>query len=91
MIHKVGAKGQIVIPKEMRERLGIRPGDRVTFRYNGDAVSVHRVMDAHSLVGFLSGETGLVDELAAERRVERERGDARSSIFGTIKDTAVAD
>jgi len=31
MTHRVGAKGQVVIPKEMRKRAGLRPGSEVDF------------------------------------------------------------
>ncbi len=75
MIHRVGAKGQVVIPKEIRDRLSIRAGDRVTFWCDGDSVSVRRVTEVTSLVGCLSAEAGLAGDLLAERRADRERED----------------
>jgi AbrB family looped-hinge helix DNA binding protein len=32
---KVTSKGQVTIPKEVREKLGIRPGDEIGFREDG--------------------------------------------------------
>lgn len=37
---KVGQKGQAVIPKPIRDRFGIRPGDRVYFRVEDDRIVV---------------------------------------------------
>ncbi len=31
-------KGQLTVPKEVRERLGLRPGDRLVFEFEEDAV-----------------------------------------------------
>ena len=31
MTHRIGAKGQVVIPKQLRERAGLRPGTEVEF------------------------------------------------------------
>ncbi|MCP8308550.1 MAG: AbrB/MazE/SpoVT family DNA-binding domain-containing protein [archaeon] len=37
---KVGPKGQAVIPKEIRDMLGIKPGSEVIFEVKGDEVVV---------------------------------------------------
>jgi AbrB family looped-hinge helix DNA binding protein len=36
----VGAKGQVVIPKEMRDELGLQPGAEVEFERDGDTVRI---------------------------------------------------
>jgi AbrB family looped-hinge helix DNA binding protein len=45
MAGKVTSKGQITIPREIRERLGIHPGSVVDFEVAGDAVLVRRRRD----------------------------------------------
>lgn len=37
---QVSTKYQVVIPKEVREVLGVQPGDRLLFLVDGDAVFV---------------------------------------------------
>lgn len=37
------SKGQTTIPKEIRDRLGMKPGDRMTFTLMQDATVVMRV------------------------------------------------
>lgn len=43
MTQRVGAKGQVVIPKELRDVLGLQPGAEVAFERDGESV---RVMSA---------------------------------------------
>jgi AbrB family looped-hinge helix DNA binding protein len=81
MTHKVGAKGQVVIPKEIRDRIGIEPGDEVTFEADGQDVLVRRAADdaqartegIKALRGIWAdtpgGSTAALEE---ERRQERE-------------------
>ena len=45
MTHKVGVKGQVVIPKAIRDEIGIQPGDEVVFEPNGREVRVRRAAD----------------------------------------------
>jgi antitoxin PrlF len=37
---KVTTKGQVTIPQEIREHLGIRPGAEVDFKIDGDVVRI---------------------------------------------------
>ncbi|HPF95279.1 MAG: AbrB/MazE/SpoVT family DNA-binding domain-containing protein [Candidatus Magasanikbacteria bacterium] len=43
----LGERGQIVIPKEMREKLGFKSGDRIVLMQNGDGPLV--ILPASSL------------------------------------------
>jgi AbrB family looped-hinge helix DNA binding protein len=40
LISKVGPKGQIVVPKELRDELGIGPGSSVSLRWRPDGRTV---------------------------------------------------
>ena len=70
MAHRVGPKGQVVIPKAMRDRLGIIPGDQVDFALEDDAVRVEPVRARSSLRGTLAG-IGLTAVLEADHRMEQ--------------------
>jgi AbrB family looped-hinge helix DNA binding protein len=81
MTHKVGIKGQVVIPKAIRDQIGIEPGDEVIFEPDGTDVRVRRVGDdpkeksaaLKALRGLWSGSTGGgTDDLLEQRRRDRE-------------------
>ena len=72
MTVRVGPKGQVVIPKALRERLGISPGDEVDVTYDNDAVRVEVVRDRPSLRGRFAGR-GLVAELEGDHQRELTR------------------
>ncbi len=57
MQYRVGAKGQVVIAKDIRERLGVEPGWVALQRLSGDHVEVYFVPPPHrrSLKGALAG------------------------------------
>jgi len=46
---KIGPKGQAVIPKEIRELMGIRPGSEVVFEVRGDEVVVKPLQNRSSV------------------------------------------
>ena len=56
MTHVVGGKGQVVIAKEIRDRLGVEPGWSTVQRLVGDHVEIHFVPPGHrrSLHGALT-------------------------------------
>jgi len=59
MVYTVGPKGQVVIAKELREKLGIEPGWWALQRLVGDHIEIHFVPPEHnrSLFGSLSEYT----------------------------------
>jgi AbrB family looped-hinge helix DNA binding protein len=72
MTHRVGRKGQVVIPKAFREAVGLEAGDEVTFSRQGTAIRVERVVSPDALMGRLKGHR-LVAALEEDRRRERAR------------------
>jgi AbrB family looped-hinge helix DNA binding protein len=72
MTHRVGRKGQIVIPKVFRDAISLRPGDEVTFSRDGNVIRVERITSPDGLMGRLAGHR-LVDALEKDRKLERRR------------------
>ena len=75
----VSSKGQLVIPAEMREALGIEPGTRVAIRQDGDELILSPATKAvaHRLIaelcGITAGGPSMTDELIADRREEDKK------------------
>ncbi len=72
MTHRVGAKGQVVIPKDLRDELGIEPGDEVSFWLDGDHVAVQPAHRRRPLRGRFRSSR-LTTELERERTADRTR------------------
>lgn len=75
MSHSVGTKGQVVIPKHIRDELHILPGQEMLFETRGEEI-VLRKSPRDSLKGRFAG-SALTDILMDERRKERDRDDRR--------------
>lgn len=52
----VTAKGQTTLPKDVRDLLGLEPGDRIRYLVTGDTVRILRPRKAMSLCGALKHE-----------------------------------
>lgn len=68
---KVGQRGQVVIPKKIREEKGIQPGDTLIFSITGDDIIIKKLdpVENVSLVDLLksiSYEDGFVEKLRSE-------------------------
>ncbi|MBN1188161.1 MAG: AbrB/MazE/SpoVT family DNA-binding domain-containing protein [Dehalococcoidales bacterium] len=57
MANKVGSKGQVVIDKELRDQLGIKPGWIALQQISGDHIELYFIPPEHkqSLKGSLAG------------------------------------
>ncbi len=69
MTHRVGAKGQVVIPKELREQAGLRPGSEVDFELDGERI----VLAARGRAAGPGGRfaaSGMAERLLADRARE---------------------
>jgi AbrB family looped-hinge helix DNA binding protein len=51
---KITSKGQVTVPKAVREALGIREGDEVVFRVDGNRAVLARTADFLELAGTFS-------------------------------------
>jgi AbrB family looped-hinge helix DNA binding protein len=69
-------KGWVVIPLELRERYGLKKGDRVHVIDYGGVISIVPASEApiKNSIGILKGKTSLVKALVKSRRQDAERG-----------------
>jgi AbrB family looped-hinge helix DNA binding protein len=69
MTHRVGTKGQVVIPKAVREQTGLLPGAAVDFELQGDRVVLSARQDRPQLGGRFDG-SGMAARLLEDRADE---------------------
>jgi len=69
-IVRTSSKGQVVIPKKIREALGITPGRKVLFRVVGDHAEMIPIPENQikALRGILKGQVSAAKELLSERQ-----------------------
>jgi AbrB family looped-hinge helix DNA binding protein len=65
----MGAKGQVVIPKDLRKRAGLGPGADVDFEPVDDGIVVRRADRRPTLRGRFAG-SGMAARLLEDRRRE---------------------
>lgn len=83
---KITSKGQITIPKAVRERLGVGPGDRLEFVIEGDRIAVRPIkrrgiMDFYGIFPVdeaydIAVERAYSRAVRAKRRVAEQTDDA---------------
>lgn len=72
----VSAKGWVVIPMELRERFGLKKGDKVRFVEYGGVMAVLPSLKnpVEESKGLLKGDSSLIEALAKARSDEARRG-----------------
>jgi AbrB family looped-hinge helix DNA binding protein len=69
MTHRIGAKGQVVIPKDLRERAGLQPGTDVEFELDGQRLSIKATRGQPGLGGRFA-QSGMARRLLEDRSRE---------------------
>jgi antitoxin PrlF len=66
----ITTKGQVTIPKELRDRFGLHPGESVEFAVVNGVVVVHKMEDHSHLDGWVGSLAldGEVDEFVDDLR-----------------------
>jgi len=77
----VSSKGQIAIPKAVRERLNLKAGTEISIDVQGEALVMKRLVrnfpDWRTMQGMVKTGESLTKALEAEHRAELDRDDAR--------------
>ncbi len=69
MTHRIGAKGQVVIPKDLRDQLGLQPGTEVDLATPDDGAVVPARRGRHPLSGRFH-KSGMARRLREDRAAE---------------------
>lgn len=69
MTSRVGAKGQVVIPKPLRDHAGLHPGAEVEFELRDDTIVLVLRRSAEQLAGRFA-KSGMAAKLLADRASE---------------------
>ena len=77
----ISTKGQVSIPKTIRERLNLKPGTQVVLDLQGEQIVMRRLVSGfpgwRSMRGMFLGAENLQGDLARERSAELAHDDAR--------------
>lgn len=69
MTQKMGSKGQVVIPKDLRDQANLGPGDAVAFEPIADGIVIRRTDERTPLRGRFT-KSGMAARLLEDRRRE---------------------
>jgi len=82
---RVSSKGQVVIPKGVRSRLGLKKGDKLLAYLKGDLLLIRRVREEESLLAILSASSRRkaasmkISRMEVEKAVEEARKTAEET------------
>lgn len=67
MERTVSTKGQIVIPKDARKRLGLKPGSEIIFEVEGDELVIKRKLTPQEIIDDFGNVPKKIKGLTAKR------------------------
>jgi len=75
------SKGQVVIPKKAREKVGIKPGSKVLVEVINDHIEIHPLPDnpVEHFCGIFSEGSSLTEALLRERKEELKHEEEKTS------------
>ncbi len=77
----ISSKGQIAIPKAIRDRLNLKPGTQVAFDVQGEQLVMKRLVsgfpDWRTMRGMVASGPSLTEALEQEHRDEMAKDDDR--------------
>ena len=78
---QVSPKGQILIPKRIRERCGVKPGSKVLLFESKEGLLIKPAPEnpIEAACGFIEGDFSLTKDLIQEHRSEVKRDRSRHS------------
>ena len=92
MANRVGTKGQVVIEKEIRDELGVKPGWLAIQQVVDGHVEIHFFPPEHneSLFGFLAPYTDvrIPDEDALHEAIEQARAEHAAEVVARMRETS---
>ncbi|MBD3255795.1 MAG: AbrB/MazE/SpoVT family DNA-binding domain-containing protein [Candidatus Lokiarchaeota archaeon] len=69
-VGKMSKKGQIVIPKEIRKKFGIQPGDALIFDIQGDKITISKIEEKMSEI--LENSKPVENSVEFQRKLRNE-------------------
>jgi AbrB family looped-hinge helix DNA binding protein len=82
---RVSSKGQVVIPKGVRSRLGLKKGDKLLAYLKGDLLLIRKVREEESLLSILAASSRRkaasmkISRMEVEKAVEEARKTAEET------------
>ncbi len=70
----ISSKGQIVIPKPVREQLGLKEGTRLNLEIRGQQIVLSKEGDWRDMQGMITG-VDLIQALEEERQLDKQLED----------------
>lgn len=79
-LSRVSSKGQVVIPKAIRKRMGIVEGDRILVYATGDIIVLRRVRETEKVLSTVS--TSIREKITRRRVMPEDVEEALAAVRG---------